>query len=107
MFNLYAREGQRHNEQSAIRGVGNKRSEAFTYLQQFKAIQKKNKIKSLLLKQMFLRQESRSKTIPTSGNLGGSKNCRIKLNKDNRSEMQKGHLGGKPTVNELAGKGNF
>lgn len=56
---------------------------------------------------MFLRQESRSKTIPASGNLSSSKNHRIKLNKDNRFEMQKGHLGGKPTVNELVGKGNF
>lgn len=56
---------------------------------------------------MFLRQESRSKNITTSGNVSGSKNLRIKLNKDNRSEMQKGHLGGKPTVNELAGNGNF
>lgn len=107
MFNLYAKGGQRHNEQSAIRGVGNRRSEADTYLQQFKAVQKKNKIKPLLLKQMLLREECRSKNIPTSGNLSGSKNCRIKLNKDNRSEMQKGHLGGKPTVNELPGKGNF
>lgn len=98
MFNLYAKEGQRHNEQNAIRGVGNKSSEAFTYLQQFKAVQKKNKIKSLLLKQMFLRQERRSKTTPTSGNLGGSKNCRIKLNKDNRSEMHKGIWG----VNQLS-----
>lgn len=107
MFNLYAKRGQRHNEQSAIRGAGNRRSEADTYLQQFKALQKKKKIKTLLLKQMFLRQESRSRNIQTSGNLSGSKNCRIKLNKDNRSKMQKGHLGGKPTVNELAGKGNF
>lgn len=107
MFNLYAKGGQRHNEQSAIRGVGNRRSEGDSYLQQFKAVQKKNKIKSLLLKQMLLREESRSKNIPTSGNLSGSKNYSIKLNKDNRSEMQKGHLGGKPTVNELAGKGNF
>lgn len=107
MFNLYAKGGQRHNEQSAIRGVGNRRSEGDSYLHQFKAVQKKNKIKSLLLKQMRLREESRIKNIPTSGNLSGSKNCRIKLNKDNRSEMQKGHLGGKPTVNELAGKGNF
>lgn len=107
MFNLHAKGGQRHNEQSALGGVGNRRSEADTYLQQFKAVRKKNKIKSPLLKQMFLRLENRSKNIPTSGNLSGSKNCRIKLNKDNRSEMQKGHLGGKPTVNGLAGKGNF
>lgn len=99
MFNLYAKGGQRHNEQSAVRGARNRRTEADTYVQQFKTVQKKNKIKSLLLKQMFLRQESRSKNIPTFGILSGTKNCRIKLNKDNRSEMQKGHLGGKPAVN--------
>lgn len=107
MFNFYAKGGLRHKEQSAIRGVGNRRSEADIYLQQFKAAKNKNKVKSLLLKQMFLRQENKSKKIPTSGNLSGSKNCRIKLNKDNRSELLEGHLQGKPTVDELAGKSNF
>lgn len=82
----------RHKEQSAVRGVGNRRSEADIYLQQFKAAQKKNKIKSLLLKQMFLRQENKSKKIPASENVSGSRNCRIKLNKDNRSELLEGHL---------------
>jgi len=73
---LYAKGGLRHKEQRAIRGVGNRRSKADIYLQQFNTAQKKNKIKSLLLKQMFLRQENKSK-IPTSGNLSGSKNCRL------------------------------
>lgn len=51
LFNLHAKGGLRHEEQSVLRVAGNRRSEADIYLQQFEAAQNKNKIKPLLLKQ--------------------------------------------------------